>query len=469
MKVLWVCSVLGALQIAGGCSSSESVGIGAARVAMQYAPADPFFDIQPVASALPEGSGVEVFVQFLYGGFTFVRAGNDFHGAFEVSVRIHDRETDSLVIERAWPETLKVGTYRETQTADRLLVEKVLPVRSGSYIVEVVVEDQNSGKSATRREAVTVPDLNQGEPFVGRPMLYRRDAGGMLQPMVLFHVPAFGDTLYTEVGLFNLPPSATIATELLVTRFVVDTTEAVLPYYYASASGDFRSRSQYPERVDTVFRESRRGTIAAGAAGLTLAMPPLNPGLYRVQLALRQIDGVQTSRTIGTGRYFAVVGPSFPQLGTLSEMVRAVRYIAMDSEQDSLASALTDAELHKRFDEFWLSRLPDRRLAAETVKRYSGRIEEANRFFSTYKEGWKTDRGMIYTIMGPPERVEHDANRETWYYPSTERSAAKIWQFRGVEFAPENLSITEYILVRGPGYARSWMSMIAKWREGKVF
>ncbi len=468
MKVLWVCSLLGALQL-GGCSPPESFVSGAATVGIRYAPGDPFFDIQPVASVLPEGSGVDVFVQFLYGGFTFVRAGNGFDGAFEVSMRIRDRETDSLVIERAWPETLKVGTYRETQAADRLLVEKVLPVHSGTYTVEVVVEDLNSGKSATRREAVVVPDLNHGEPCLSRPMLYRRDAGGVLQPLVLFHVPSFGDTLYTQVGLFNLPAAATIATELLLTRFVVDTTEAVLPYYYASASGDFRSRSLHPERVDTVFREMRRGTIADGAAGLTLALPPLGPGLYRVQLALRRINATQASRTIGTGRYFAVVGPSFPQLGTLSEMVHAVRYLAMESEEDSLTSALTEAELHKRFDEFWLSRLPDRRLAAETVKRYSGRIEEANRFFSTYKEGWKTDRGMIYTVMGPPERVEHDANRETWYYTSTEESAARTWQFRSVEFAPENLSITEYMLVRGREYARTWMSMIAKWREGKVF
>ena len=469
MKVLWVCSLLGALQIAGGCSPPDSDRSGTTAAGMRYDPGDPFFDIQPVPSVLPEGSGVDVFAEFLSGGFTFVRAGNDFQAAFEVSTRIRDGETDSMVVEHAWPETLKVGTYRETQTSDRHLFEKVLPVQSGSYIVEVVVEDRNSGTSSTRREAVTVPDLNQGEPFISRPVLYRRDADGMMQPMVLFHVPSFGDTLYAQVRLFNLPASATLAIELLLTRFAVDTTAAVPPYYYTSASGDYRSRSLYPEQVDTVIRQTRRVTIAEGAAGLTLGIPPCDPGLYRVQLALKRIDGVQKSWTIGTGRYFAVMGPSFPRLGTLAEMAGAVRYIAVESEQDSLLSALTQEEMRKRFDAFWLSRMPDRRLAAETVKRYSGRIEEANRFFSTYKEGWKTDRGMIYTIMGPPERVERSANRETWYYMTTERGVAKIWQFRSVEFAPEDLSVTEYLLVRGRGYAKDWMSMVSRWREGKVF
>jgi GWxTD domain-containing protein len=469
MKALCACSLLCALQFAGGCSPPEPDVPGAATVGMRYDPGDPFFDIQPVASVLPEGSGVEVLVEFLYAGFTFVRAGNGFEAAFEVSIRIRDRETDSLEMEQAWPETLRVGTYRETQSADRFLADKVLPVRRGSYMVEVVVEDRNSGTSGTRREAVTVPDLNHGEPFISGPILCRRDTRGMLQPIVLFHVPSSGDTLFTQVRLFNLPASAAVAAELLLTRFVVDTTAAVPPYYYSSASGDYRSRSLYPERVDTVFRQGRRGTFAEGAAGLTLAIPPLDPGLYRMQLAVQRIDDAQASWTIGRGRYFAVMSPSFPRLGTFAEMGHAVRYIATDSERDSLATARTQAESRRFFDEFWLSRMPDRRLAAETVKRYSGRIEEANRFFSTYKEGWKTDRGMIYTIMGPPERVEHNARRETWYYTSTEKGAAQVWQFRSVEFAPANLSVTEYLLVRGRGYTKTWMSMISRWREGKVF
>jgi len=469
MRELWVCSLLCVLQVLGGCSPPGPVGSDTAAVGMRYDPGDPLFDVQPVASVLPEGAGVDVFVQFMSGGFTFVRVGNDFLAAFDVSMRIRDRKTDSLVSERAWPETLRVNTYRETQAVDRYLVEKALPVQSGSYMVEVVVEDRNSGTSATRREAVIVPDLKHGEPFIGRPLLYRRDANGMMQPVVLFHVPSSDDTLYAQVRLFNVPPATALATELLLTHYVVDTTEAVPPYYYASASGDYRNRSVYSERVDTVFRQMRRCTVADGAAGLTLAMPPLDPGLYRVQLALRRSDDVQPSWTIGTGRYFAVMAPSFPRLGTLAEMARAVRYIAVGSEKDSIASAMTQAELRRRFDEFWLSRMPDRRLAAEIVRRYSNRIEEANRLFSTYKEGWKTDRGMIYTIMGPPEHVERDASRETWYYQTTERGAAGIWQFRSVEFAPENFSVTEYLLVRGRGYTNTWMSMVSRWREGKVF
>jgi GWxTD domain-containing protein len=469
MRGVGVCSLLCALQIAGGCSPPEDAVTGNLTVGMRYDSGDPYFDIQPLASVLPEGSGVDIFVQFLSSGFTFTRAGNEFQAAFEVSMRIRDRETDSLLVERAWPETLKVGTYRETQGADRILVEKVLPAEAGSYMVEVVAEDRNSGRSGTRREAVTVPELNHGAPFITRPVLYKRDSGGMLQPIILFHVPTFDDSLFAQVRLFNLPAPATLATELLLTRFVLDTTAAVPPFYYASASGDFQSRSLHAQRVDTVFRQARRGTFAEGAAGLTLALPPLRAGLYRVQLELRGVGEGQGSWTLGTGRYFAVMGPSFPRLGTLGEMASAVRYIASESEQDSLASAQAHSNMRSLFDEFWLSRMPDRRLAAETVKRYSSRIEEANRFFSTYKEGWKTDRGMIYTIMGPPERVEHNASREIWYYMSTQKGAASTWQFRSVEFAPENLSVTEYLLVRGRGYTKTWMSMVSRWREGKVF
>ena len=33
-------------------------------------------------------------------------------------------------------------------------------------------------------------------------------------------------------------------------------------------------------------------------------------------------------------------------------------------------------------------------------------IEEANKQFSNYKEGWKTDMGMMYILFGPPWYIE---------------------------------------------------------------
>ena len=38
--------------------------------------------------------------------------------------------------------------------------------------------------------------------------------------------------------------------------------------------------------------------------------------------------------------------------------------------------------------------------AKELIKNYYGRLQHANLFFTSYLEGWKTDRGMIFMIFG---------------------------------------------------------------------
>jgi hypothetical protein len=53
---------------------------------------------------------------------------------------------------------------------------------------------------------------------------------------------------------------------------------------------------------------------------------------------------------------------------------------------------------------------------------YFERIDYANRSFRSYAAGWLTDKGRVYIIYGPPDRVDTDPFRtdgratETWHY-----------------------------------------------------
>ena len=42
----------------------------------------------------------------------------------------------------------------------------------------------------------------------------------------------------------------------------------------------------------------------------------------------------------------------------------------------------------------------------------SARVTLANELFSSSAEGWQTDKGMIFIIMGPPDRVQRSKDRE---------------------------------------------------------
>jgi hypothetical protein len=40
------------------------------------------------------------------------------------------------------------------------------------------------------------------------------------------------------------------------------------------------------------------------------------------------------------------------------------------------------------------------------MEQYYARVEYANKHFSHFMEGWRTDMGMVYIMFGPPSNVE---------------------------------------------------------------
>jgi hypothetical protein len=75
----------------------------------------------------------------------------------------------------------------------------------------------------------------------------------------------------------------------------------------------------------------------------------------------------------------------------------------------------------------------------------------------------------VYVILGPPERIERTFDRENWYYSQSGSDRESLWQFRRVQFAPEQFTMDDYVLVRGVQYERYWQRVLSKWREGLVF
>ena len=64
----------------------------------------------------------------------------------------------------------------------------------------------------------------------------------------------------------------------------------------------------------------------------------------------------------------------------------------------------------------------------EIFDEYFRRIAFANENFSNYIEGWRSDRGMVYTILGAPNNIdrhpfEYDSKPyEVWEYYDLNRS-----------------------------------------------
>lgn len=177
------------------------------------------------------------------------------------------------------------------------------------------------------------------------------------------------------------------------------------------------------------------------------------------------IEGSQRFVAGNSDVEFGLYGRSkeFPELVNVYDLIEASRYIATVSE----FKALTTAEHPKQaLDDFWMKCGDTPEKSRELIKTYYGRVEEANRYFSGLLEGWRTDRGMVHIVMGPPNRVSRDNWGEYWIYGDEASNNNLTFRFRKKQHPIDN---NVYILERSSMYRMTWETFVTSWRNGRVY
>lgn len=107
-----------------------------------------------------------------------------------------------------------------------------------------------------------------------------------------------------------------------------------------------------------------------------------------------------------------------------------VVYIIAEPEAKRFQALKSDSEREQFIEQFWQRR--DTKPATpgnEAKEEHYRRIAKANQKFATAKEaGWKTPRGRLYIVKGPPDELEIHPERknEQWLY----RSPREIFEFK---------------------------------------
>lgn len=105
-----------------------------------------------------------------------------------------------------------------------------------------------------------------------------------------------------------------------------------------------------------------------------------------------------------------------------------VRWIITPEERAAFLRLSKDEDRDRFVEAFWLRRDPTPGTVENEFKEeHYRRIAYANIHFAQEVPGWKTDRGRIYIVYGPPESIKTDlAHRsddpakptQTWHYSS---------------------------------------------------
>ncbi len=117
-----------------------------------------------------------------------------------------------------------------------------------------------------------------------------------------------------------------------------------------------------------------------------------------------------------------------------------VRWIITDEERETFKRLSNDEERDNFIEQFWLRRDPTPDTVENEYKEeHYRRITYANEHFAAGKPGWKTDRGRIYIMFGPPDQIDAHPSGGMYTRPIEEGGGEtstfpfETWRYRYLE------------------------------------
>jgi GWxTD domain-containing protein len=117
-----------------------------------------------------------------------------------------------------------------------------------------------------------------------------------------------------------------------------------------------------------------------------------------------------------------------------------VRWIITPEEMTAFKALSNDEERDNFIEQFWLRRDPTPDTVENEFKEeHYRRIEYANEHFASGIPGWRTDRGRVYVVFGPPDSIDSHPSGGTYNRPQEEGGGTtstypfETWRYRYIE------------------------------------
>lgn len=345
---------------------------------------------------------VNVRYKVAYSELSFFKEDSTYEASYDIAVNVMDKgkQVGGKNIRR----TIIVEDYYETISKSTVISDQIrYNLNSGgNYLIKFKMWDLQSGKKWEKEEEMKVPEIKD---------------------------------LYSSVQWLS-NPSYKLSTEdtlrEIISIYDPDEQGAELIYFFKSAEGDI-----YYER-DTVFKGRSFYKVDVEIPGNRFPESD-----YKMIVRLKDLKGKEIKEDIID---FEIRLPFFRSRRFI-ERVKQLEYIASTEE----INRLKNAPVEKRqglWEDFWEERDPTSgKEVNEFRNEYYRRIDYANENFTTgLTEGWKTDRGKVFVLLGPPDSIER--------HPfEMERKPYQIWYYydRGYRLIfLEQYNLGEYKLINPP-------------------
>ncbi len=397
---------------------------------------------------------VEVYYSFQRNQLTLAKSDGVFKGGLVVQVLLKDLQKDSIIQGKAWKIPIEVADTVGIDQGKSLIGATAFLVEPGKYQFILIARDLND---LSRFDSVIVPAVIN--PVPGN-KLWLSD----VQLCSNIYQSNNRESIFYK-NTFEVIPNPSLLYGLGLP----------ILYYYAEIYNinmvnadrynvEWRIYDSYGNIIKSGKKVRMKTSANAVVEVGTVNLSNLPSGTYR--FALIAIDSVENKGVSSVKRFYVynpnVVSPDTLQVVSgydlaseyagmsedeLDKEFAMARYIATPDEVNRYKQLKGEEAKRKFLAEFWKKRDPDKSTPINELKiEYFKRVEYANQHFSVgNKEGWRTDRGRVYIMYGPPDEYERHPNEvdskpyEIWYYHNIEG---------GVEFVfVDKSGFSDYILV----------------------
>jgi len=397
---------------------------------------------------------VEIYYSFQHKQLKLVKDGNTFKGGLVIQVLLKRPQEDSIIQGKAWKIPIEIKDTSEIDPNKNLIGATAFLIEPGKYQFILIARDLND---FSRFDSLIIPALinpvpenklwlsdvelcsNIYQSNNKESIFYKNTFEVIPNPSLIYGLGL--PVLYYYAEIYNI--NTIDADKYLVEWRIYDSFGNVV-------------KSGKKLRMKT----AANAIVEAGTVNLS----NLPSGTYRFVLT-----AIDTSKNKGVSsiKRFYIYNPNITPTDTfqiakgydltseyagmseteLDKEFAMARYIATPEEINRYKQLKGEDAKRKFLADFWVKRDPDKSTPINEMKiEYFKRVEYANQHFSVgNKEGWKTDRGRVYIMYGPPDEYERHPSEvdskpyEIWYYHNIEG---------GVEFVfVDKSGFSDYILV----------------------
>lgn len=413
-----------------------------------------------------DSTKIMVWGDIVYGSLIYTRQNEIFQANTSINVRIvKDDKNHTPVKRKTYSQKIVDKDFNITNSQEVFKFQKIYDVPPGEYIVYVSITDEASKKQTLVKSNTSIPSPEVDEAHISEISILAKDTDkdsvtDEFSAITTYDIPSRFDSLKFYFQVTNNNPDEPITIYSRLIKFKADDSIARSMGDNDYSASDISYKGIEYDKSE-VIQSSNRVLDQTGSVFIEFTYTNLEQGNYRFEVS----EDPKFTKALYKARDFSSKSENYPAILSARELAKPLYYLMSNKEYKNLMAIKSSDSLKKEIDRFWLRNIKDSRIAKEVISLYYQRVEEANKKFSNFKEGWKTDPGMVYILFGPPWYDDAFSGQMMWSYTYNMNDSNKNFLFTTYKRKTKFYPFKHYLLKRSSDYYNLNYQQVQKWKS----